>query len=92
MKLFCLLVLCVVSAAMAHTVRTKDDLASFRQECSAENNVTAEELEKIKKGELTNDEKTRCYVRCVGKKFEVFEDDKGVDVSTYILLFVTSYK
>lgn len=81
MKLVGLLLLCVVSVALAHTVRTKDDLASYRQECSAENNVTTEELEKIKKGELANDEKTRCYVRCVAKKFEMFEDDKGVDVS-----------
>ncbi|XP_063706292.1 general odorant-binding protein 99b-like [Culicoides brevitarsis] len=80
MKFLCLLVLCVVSTAVAHTVRTKDDLASYRQECGSENNLTEEELTKIKKGEVTNDEKTRCYVRCVGKKFEVFEDDKGVNV------------
>lgn len=81
MKFLCLLLVCIISAAFAHTVRTKDDLASYRQECSAENNLTAEDMEKVKKGELTNDEKTRCYIRCVAKKFEMFEDDKGVDVS-----------
>lgn len=80
MKLVFLLV-CGLSLCLAHTIRTKDDLASYRQECSAENNISAEELEKIKKGEVNNDEKTRCYVRCVAKKFEMFEDDKGVDVS-----------
>lgn len=81
MKFVGLLLLCVISASVAHTIRTKDDLASFRQECSAENNITTEELEKIIKGEITNDEKTRCYIRCVSKKFEIFEDDKGIDVS-----------
>lgn len=88
MKFLCLLLLCAISASFAHTVRTKDDLASFRQECSAENNVTTDELEKIKKGELTDDEKTRCYVRCVGKKFDMFEDDKGLDVSIYFYIKV----
>uniref|UniRef100_A0A336MI23 CSON000111 protein n=1 Tax=Culicoides sonorensis TaxID=179676 RepID=A0A336MI23_CULSO len=80
MKFLCLVFLCAISVCLADHVRTKDDLASYRQECATENGLTAEELEKVKKGEVTNDEKTRCYVRCVSKKFEMFEDDKGVNV------------
>lgn len=72
------------AAADEFKVRTTDDLQVFRQECGKELNLTAERLEKFKKWEFADDEDTKCYIRCVFKKFPIFDDKTGPMVENLV--------
>lgn len=81
MKLIFVVLLIGIAACSARVLRTEDDMVRFRQDCSIENDIPTEEVENIKKGKITPNDKTKCYIRCVAKKMEIFEDDKGINVS-----------
>ncbi|XP_061389508.1 general odorant-binding protein 99a-like [Musca vetustissima] len=79
MKVF-VVILCLASASVSnfpYTVKTKEDLARFREECGKQLNVPADKLEKYKSWEYPNDEVTRCYMKCVFEKFGFFDETHG---------------
>lgn len=65
-------------------VRNTDDLQVFRTECGKELNLPNERLEKFKKWEFGEDEETKCYIRCVFKKFPIFDDKTGPIVDNLV--------
>ncbi|XP_005186856.1 general odorant-binding protein 99b [Musca domestica] len=60
-----------------YTVKTKEDLARFRDECGKQLDVPADKMEKYKAWEYPNDEITRCYMKCVFEKFGFFDETHG---------------
>lgn len=72
------------AAADEFKVRTTDDLQTFRTECGKELNIPSERLEKFKKWEFGDDEETKCYIRCVFKKFPIFDDKTGPNVDNLL--------
>lgn len=64
-----------------YVVKTQSDLLKARDDCVKEVvGITPEDIEKYKKREFPDEEKTRCYLKCVFHKFGLFDDEHGFDV------------
>ncbi|CAD6992769.1 general odorant-binding protein 99a [Ceratitis capitata] len=63
-----------------YVVKTGEDLARYRDQCVAKLSIPADLVEKYKKWEYPDDEKSRCYLKCVLESFGLFDDAKGFDV------------
>lgn len=64
-----------------YVVKTESDLLTARNECAKEvGGISSEDIEKYKKREFPDEEKTRCYLKCVFHKFGLFDDEHGFDV------------
>lgn len=60
-----------------YTIKTKEDLSRYREECGTKLKVPAELMEKYKAWDYPNDELTRCYMKCVFEKFGFFDETHG---------------
>ncbi|NP_001298165.1 general odorant-binding protein 99b precursor [Stomoxys calcitrans] len=60
-----------------YTIKTKEDLSRFREDCATKLKVSSELLEKYKNWDYPNEETTRCYLKCVFEHFGFFDETKG---------------
>lgn len=63
-----------------YVVKTEEDLLKARTQCVSEVGVSAEDIEKYKRREFPDEEKTRCYLKCMFEKFGLFDEEHGFDV------------
>ncbi|KAM8705325.1 hypothetical protein ACLKA7_009744 [Drosophila subpalustris] len=94
MKVFILLLTLAVALADEHdhhhhhhhehgagyVVKTHDDLIRYRSVCSEQVHATPEDVAKYVKWQFTDEEKTRCYLKCVFEHFGFFDAEHGFDV------------
>ncbi|XP_067625746.1 general odorant-binding protein 99a [Eurosta solidaginis] len=91
MKLYVafLSLIAVVLAANAHhdhsthddyVIKTKEDLARYRDDCVSKLSIPADLVEKFKKWEYPDNEQSRCYLKCVFEHFGLFDEKDGFDV------------
>ncbi|XP_034946760.1 general odorant-binding protein 83a-like [Chelonus insularis] len=70
----------------------KDVAPSIREVCVAETGVPVDLIEKANNGELTADNKLKCYLKCVFDQFRLVNDKKGVNFDVFLKLAPPSYK
>ncbi|KAH8311928.1 hypothetical protein KR044_008624 [Drosophila immigrans] len=92
MKVFILLLTLAVALADEHdhhhhhhehgsyVVKTHDDLVRFRSACSEKVHATPEDVAKFVKWDFADEEKSRCYLKCVFEHFGFFDAEHGFDV------------
>ncbi|XP_037911144.1 general odorant-binding protein 99a-like [Hermetia illucens] len=83
MKFLVLLAVIGVAAA-TYTIKTHDDLIKTRGLCVKELNVPDNYVEKFKKWDFQDDETTRCYIKCVLNKMELFDTANGFNVENLV--------
>ncbi|EDW81165.1 Odorant-binding protein 99b [Drosophila willistoni] len=64
----------------AYVVKTHGDLIRFRNVCTERVHADEEDIAKYKKWDFPDNEKTRCYIRCVFEHFGFFDEVTGFDV------------
>jgi hypothetical protein len=52
-------------------------MLKYREECVSELEVPEDLVEQYKKWTYPEDDKTKCYINCVMKKMDLFDDEKG---------------
>ncbi|XP_062534215.1 general odorant-binding protein 99a-like [Armigeres subalbatus] len=77
MKLLIAVFALIAVVAADFKVSTSEDLLQYRTECVSALNVPAEYVEKFKKWEFPEDDTTKCYIKCVFNKMQLFEDTEG---------------
>ncbi|XP_013097467.2 general odorant-binding protein 99a-like [Stomoxys calcitrans] len=80
MKVFIPICLLFALASAEYVVKTRENLLQFRNECVAELKVSDELVEQYKKWQYPNDDVTKCYLKCVFGKFELFDAENGFNV------------
>ncbi|KAH8419117.1 hypothetical protein KR222_005596 [Zaprionus bogoriensis] len=63
-----------------YVVKTHDDLVKYRELCATQVHATPEDVEKYRKWQFADEEKTRCYLKCVFEQFGFFDAEHGFDV------------
>ncbi|XP_062125207.1 general odorant-binding protein 99b [Drosophila sulfurigaster albostrigata] len=63
-----------------YVVKTHDDLVRFRGVCAEKVQATAEDVAKFVKWDFADEEKSRCYIKCVFEQFGLFDATHGFDV------------
>lgn len=65
-------------------MQTQTNLDAYRPVCASSLNIPEATVNEYKKFNFTDDEKTRCYVRCILDKMGLFSDDKGFNVERLV--------
>ncbi|XP_017472956.1 PREDICTED: general odorant-binding protein 99b [Rhagoletis zephyria] len=63
-----------------YVVKSKEDLAHARDHCVSKLTIADDLVEKYKKWEYPDDEKTHCYLKCIFEELGLYDDEKGFDV------------
>ncbi|XP_055695430.1 general odorant-binding protein 99a-like [Lutzomyia longipalpis] len=61
-------------------IQTAEDLAKHRTKCVEELKIEESAVTEYKKWNFTDDEKTRCYIKCIFNQMELFSDETGYNV------------
>ncbi|XP_055918813.1 general odorant-binding protein 99a [Eupeodes corollae] len=72
------------TTAQEYKIKTQADLANIRKQCVELKKITPEQVEKYKKFEFTDDEKTRCYIECIFDKFGLFNAKDGFKIENLV--------
>lgn len=65
-------------------IQTQENLVSYRPECASSLSISDEAVAEYKKWNFPDDEKTRCYIRCIFNKMGLFEDATGFYVDRLV--------
>ncbi|XP_064536371.1 general odorant-binding protein 99b [Drosophila montana] len=63
-----------------YVVKTHEDLVKYRHLCAEQVHATEEDVAKYIKWEFADEEKSRCYLKCVFEQFGFFDATHGFDV------------
>ncbi|KAL5284374.1 Obp99a.2 family protein [Megaselia abdita] len=81
MKLFIAVFACLALASAEYTVKTKDDLIAYRDECVKALDIPAESVEKFKKLEFEDTPLVHKYASCMFEKFGFYTKEDGFNVN-----------
>ncbi|XP_058443199.1 general odorant-binding protein 99a-like [Malaya genurostris] len=85
MKLFiALFALVAVAAADDFVVQTGEDLLRYRGECVSSLSVPDDHVTKFKKWEFPEDDTTKCYIKCIFTKMQLFDETDGPIVENLV--------
>lgn len=65
-------------------IQTHDNLSTYRPECASTLNIPENVVAEYKKWNFPDDEKTRCYIRCIFNKMGLFTDEQGFNVERLV--------
>jgi len=65
-------------------IQTQENIATYRPECASSLNISENLVNEYKKWNFPNDEKTRCYIRCIFKKMGLFDDTTGFNIDRLV--------
>ncbi|KAL1397319.1 hypothetical protein pipiens_009855 [Culex pipiens pipiens] len=85
MKLFIAVFALIAVAAADFTVKTTDDLQTYRSECVSSLSISDELVAKYRKWDFPEDDTTQCYIKCIFNKMELFDDNNGPIVDNLVL-------
>ncbi|EDW16239.1 general odorant-binding protein 99b [Drosophila mojavensis] len=63
-----------------YVVKTHEDLVRFRNICAEQVHASAEDVAKYVKWDFADEEKSRCYLKCIFEHFGLFDATHGFDV------------
>ncbi|GAB0088723.1 General odorant-binding protein 99a [Sergentomyia squamirostris] len=61
-------------------IQTAEDLGKYRTKCVEDLKIEEAAVTEYKKWNFTNDEKTRCYIKCIFNQMELFNDETGYNI------------
>ncbi|XP_018576270.1 general odorant-binding protein 83a-like isoform X1 [Anoplophora glabripennis] len=70
----------------------KDLLDSLHAQCLSDSGVNEELISKAQKGEFEEDEKLKCYMRCIFDETGLFGDDGKIDVEGMVSMLPDEIK
>lgn len=65
-------------------IQTQENLVSYRPECASSLSIPDNVVNEYKKWNFPDDEKTRCYIRCIFEKMGLFEEATGFNVDRLV--------
>lgn len=65
-------------------IQTADNLTAYRPVCASSLNIPEATVNEYKKWNFPDDEKTRCYIRCIFEKMGLFTDATGFNVDRLV--------
>ncbi|KAL5285381.1 Obp99a.2 family protein [Megaselia abdita] len=80
MKLFVVVFACVALASAEYTVKTRENLLAYRDECVKSLSIPAETVEKFKKWDFEDTPLVHQYFACVFEKFGFYTKEGGFNV------------
>nr|UZH23337.1 odorant binding protein 99b [Anastrepha ludens] len=63
-----------------YVVKTNEDLVEARKQCVSKLSIPDDLVEKYRKWEYPDDEKSRCFLKCIFEQFGLYDDEKGFDI------------
>ncbi|EDV90777.1 general odorant-binding protein 99b [Drosophila grimshawi] len=63
-----------------YVVKTHEDLIKYRHHCAEQVHASADDVAKYVKWEFADEEKSRCYLKCVFEQFGFFDATHGFNV------------
>nr|ALR72508.1 odorant binding protein 20 [Colaphellus bowringi] len=90
--MFSLLVLGFLCGVSALTEEQQQIMESLHAECISQTGATEDMIVNARNGDFSEDNKLKCYMKCVFEELGVLDDDGKVDIDGILAMLPDEYK